>query len=153
MITRVSAQGTYRREDYTFDTNGNRTRVDWRTTETAPTPAVSDLYLIGGGSNRLTQIVRGTTARTFTYDDRGNQVGERLPDNSLTSVTYDGQARLTSYASGGSGQTMAYNGDDERILVVTTPFGGVADTRVYMYDLDHRIVGEYANMGRAVTPT
>jgi hypothetical protein len=39
---------------------------------------------------------------------------------------------------------MLYNGEDERIRVVTNPGGvGLTDTRIYIYDLDHRIVGEY----------
>ena len=42
---------------------------------------------------------------------------------------------------------MLYNGMDERIQVVTTPAIGAADTRVYLYDLDHRIVGEYGATG------
>jgi RHS repeat-associated protein len=44
---------------------------------------------------------------------------------------------------------MLYNGMDERIQVVTTPAIGAADTRVYLYDLDHRIVGEYGATGTA----
>jgi RHS repeat-associated protein len=44
---------------------------------------------------------------------------------------------------------MLYNGMDERIQVVTTPAIGSADTRVYLYDLDHRIVGEYGATGTA----
>ncbi|AMS29069.1 MAG TPA: hypothetical protein DIU09_14555 [Hyphomonadaceae bacterium] len=44
---------------------------------------------------------------------------------------------------------MLYNGMDERIQVVTTPAIGLADTRVYLYDLDHRIVGEYGATGTA----
>jgi RHS repeat-associated protein len=42
---------------------------------------------------------------------------------------------------------MLYNGMDERIQVVTTPVIGAADTRVNLYDLDHRIVGEYGATG------
>ncbi|GBF59047.1 hypothetical protein PbB2_02739 [Candidatus Phycosocius bacilliformis] len=46
---------------------------------------------------------------------------------------------------------MLYNGMDERIQVVTTPAIGAADTRVYLYDLDHRIVGECDAMERLST--
>jgi RHS repeat-associated protein len=62
-------------------------------------------------------------------------------------VAYDGLARLTRYRNGVASQTMLYNGMDERIQVVTTPAIGAADTRVYLYDLDHRIVGEYGATG------
>ena len=35
----------------------------------------------------------------------------------------------------------------EWMRVVTTPAVGLPDTRIYMYDLDHRIVGEYGGSG------
>jgi RHS repeat-associated protein len=58
-----------------------------------------------------------------------------------------GFARLTRYKVGLATQDMLYNGEDERIRIVTTPAVGLADTRIYMYDLDHRIVGEYGGAG------
>jgi hypothetical protein len=58
-------------------------------------------------------------------------------------VAYDGHGRLGRYVVGAATQTMLYNGEDERIRVVTTPAVGLTDTRIYIYDLDHRIVGEY----------
>lgn len=42
---------------------------------------------------------------------------------------------------------MLYNGADERIRVITTPASGQVDTRQFVYDLDHRIVGEYGAGG------
>jgi RHS repeat-associated protein len=39
---------------------------------------------------------------------------------------------------------MTYNGRDERIKMVTTPAGGGAsDTRYFLYDQHHRLIGEY----------
>jgi RHS repeat-associated protein len=144
---RVTGEGTYPREDYVYDNNGNRLRVERRISATAPTASETDQYLIAGGTNRLSRIISPVKNRTFTYDDRGNLTGERWPDNSLITTAYDGHARLMSYGAGGATQAMLYNGEDERIRVVTTPAVGLADTRVYIYDLDNRIVGEYGDAG------
>jgi RHS repeat-associated protein len=80
---------------------------------------------------------------------RGNQSVEQWPDGSTITVAYDGFARLTRYKVGVATQDMLYNGEDERIRIVTTPAVGPADTRIYVYDLDHRIVGEYGAAGVA----
>jgi YD repeat-containing protein len=85
--------------------------------------------------------------RLISHDGRGNQIAEQFPRGGTVTVAYDGHARLTRYRNGGASQTMLYNGMDERIQVVTTPAIGLADTRVYLYDLDHRIVGEYGATG------
>ncbi len=87
--------------------------------------------------------------RLISHDGRGNQITEQFPGGVTVTVAYDGHARLTRYRNGGASQTMLYNGMDERIQVVTTPAIGSADTRVYLYDLDHRIVGEYGATGTA----
>jgi RHS repeat-associated protein len=88
-----------------------------------------------------------TSAPIMRSDGRGNQSVEQWPDGSTITVAYDGFARLTRYKVGLATQDMLYNGDDERIRVVTTPAIGPSDTRIYMYDLDHRIVGEYGGTG------
>lgn len=54
-------------------------------------------------------------------------------------------ARVTTSAN----QAMLYNGEDERVRVVTTPATGAVDTRLYIYDTDHRIIGEYGAGGTA----
>ncbi|WP_409574688.1 RHS repeat-associated core domain-containing protein [Sphingopyxis sp. PET50] len=60
-------------------------------------------------------------------------------------LSYDGHARLASYAATGApSQAMTYNGRDERIKLVTTPSGGgTSDTRYFLYDQHHRLIGEY----------
>jgi RHS repeat-associated protein len=88
-----------------------------------------------------------TSAPIMRSDGRGNQSVEQWPDGSTITVAYDGFARLTRYKVGVATQDMLYNGDDERIRVVTTPAIGPSDTRIYVYDLDHRIVGEYGGTG------
>lgn len=90
--------------------------------------------------------------RLISYDGRGNQIAEQFPRGGTVTVAYDGHARLTRYRNGGASQTMLYNGMDERIQVLTTPAIGLADTRLYLYDLDHRIVGEYGATGTDLAP-
>ena len=144
-----TAAGTYGREDFTYDKNGNRLKVERRATATALTPVETDTYTIATGTNRLRSIANTGGTRLFSHDGRGNQITEQFPGGVTVTVAYDGHARLTRYRNGGASQTMLYNGMDERIQVVTTPAIGAADTRVYLYDLDHRIVGEYGATGTA----
>jgi RHS repeat-associated protein len=148
-ITRVTGDqasgvlAAYRREDYAYDRNGNRTLVERRVLETAATPTQTDTYTRTNNTNRIASIA--TAAGTFTYgpDARGNQSVEQWPDGTAITVAYDGFGRLARYVVNPATQTMLYNGEDERIRVVTTPAVGLTDTRIYIYDLDHRIVGEY----------
>jgi YD repeat-containing protein len=149
-LTRMNgAVGSFAREDYLHDDNGNRLSVERRSTVNAAAPAETDSYSIAPGTNRLTSITSAAGTRSFTHDARGNQTGETRPDGSTVTVAYDGRARLTSYTVGSATQTMLYNGADERIRVVTTPTAGPVDTRQFVYDLDHRIVGEYGAGGAA----
>jgi len=142
-----TAAGTYGREDFTYDKNGNRLKVERRATATALTPVETDTYTLATGTNRLRIVADTSGMRFISYDGRGNQIAEQFPRGGAVTVAYDGHARLTRYRNGGASQTMLYNGMDERIQVVTTPAIGLADTRVYLYDLDHRIVGEYGATG------
>ncbi len=149
-LTRMDgAVGSFAREDYIHDDNGNRLAVERRATVAAATPAETDSYSIAPGTNRLTSITTPAGTRAFTHDARGNQTSETRPTGAPVTVAYDGRARLTSYSVGSANQTMLYNGADERIRVVTTPASGPTDTRVFLYDLDHRIVGEYGAGGAA----
>lgn len=147
-LTRMDgAVGSFVREDYLHDDNGNRLLVERRATVAAATPAETDSYSIAPGTNRLTSIATPAGTRSFTHDARGNLAGETRPAGSPVTVAYDGRARLTSYSVGTATQTMLYNGADERIRVITTPASGPVDTRQFVYDLDHRIVGEYGAGG------
>jgi RHS repeat-associated protein len=139
----------FAREDIVHDTNGNRLRVERRTVATAASPSAVDTYALSPGTNRLISITGASGSRSFSYDLRGNLAGETRSTGPAVAVTYDGRGRLTAYASGGASQTMTYNGADERVAVVTTPASGPVDTRIYVYDLDHRIIGEYGPGGNA----
>ncbi|MEN9855026.1 MAG: hypothetical protein RLZZ157_152 [Pseudomonadota bacterium] len=149
LIAKFAQQGPYAREDYIYDTNGNRLRVERRVAAKDTKPAQRDIYQIASGTNRLTGIVTPAATRSFTLDGRGNTSRETWSNKGAVTITYDGQGRLTAYGAGGASQTMVYNGEDERIRVVTQPAIGPSDTRIYIYDLDHRIVGEYGPRGAA----
>jgi hypothetical protein len=95
---------------------------------------LTDTYTIAANTNRLTSLATNAGTFTYTHDGRGNQLVEQWPDGSVITVAYDGFARLTRYKVGLATQTMLYNGDDERIRVVTGPTVRPADTRIYMYD-------------------
>jgi RHS repeat-associated protein len=127
----------------------SRLRVERRTVANAVSPSQVDTYQLAPGSNRLTAITGASGSRSFAYDLRGNLTGETRSTGPAVAVTYDGRGRLTAYASAGASQTMVYNGADERVAVVTTPASGPVDTRIYVYDLDHRIIGEYGPGGNA----
>ena len=143
-LTRITGSlGSFAREDIIHDTNGNRLRVERRTTANAASPSQTDTYTKAPGTNRLTGITGAAGNRAFSLDARGNLITETRSDGTSVTVTYDGRGRLVAYTSGGASQTMTYNGADERVRVVTTPASGPVDTRVYVYDLDHRVIGEY----------
>lgn len=136
--------GSYGREDYVHDRNGNRLAIQRRVNASDATPADTESYALAIGTNRLASLTSASGTRNFTHDARGNLIGDARSSGPNVTVSYDGHARLVGYANGaGDAQAMAYNGLDERVQLVTTPASGAADTRMMFYDLDHRIIGEY----------
>ncbi|MBA4778191.1 MAG: RHS repeat-associated core domain-containing protein [Pseudomonadota bacterium] len=140
--------GSYGREDYVHDRNGNRLAIQRRVNAGDATPADTESYALASGTNQLASVTGASGTRSFTHDARGNLTGDARSSGPNVTVSYDGHARLVGYANGaGDAQVMAYNGLDERVQLVTTPAGGAADTRMVFYDLDHRIIGEYGAGG------
>jgi RHS repeat-associated protein len=77
-------------------------------------------------------------------DPRGNPTAETRPAGQNVTLAYDGYGRLTSYARQGEASlTHSYNGLDDRVATITTPAGGTADTRRFIYAPDGRVLGEY----------
>jgi RHS repeat-associated protein len=147
-LTRSVAQtGTFRREDYLHDANGNRTAVERRTTATTAAAAQTDSYALTPGTNRLASITTSGTAtgtRSISYDARGNTASETRPASVSVSTSYDGHGRLISYTrTGEANQANVYNGMDERVTVSSTPSGGATTIRRFVYDPDGRVIGEY----------
>jgi RHS repeat-associated protein len=145
-LTRVDGgSGAFAREDYVHDKNGNRSAVERRTNTSDTTPAESDAYTRTSGTNRITSVALASGGtRSFTHDARGNLIGEVRPGGPSLTLGYDGYAQLASYAvAGGEAQAMLYNGFGERVGLTTTLGGSPAAERLYIYDADHRIAGEY----------
>jgi RHS repeat-associated protein len=154
LVQVVSGAGTYKRQDFVYDANGNRTSVAWRTNAADTTAAATDSYARTAGTNRLASVTAtagtGATAfpgtRSFTLDARGNLSGESRPNGANPAIsvtaTYDGYGRLTGYSrtSGITNQNMVYNGLDDRVAQTTTT--GTALAR-YVYDSQGRLMGEY----------
>ena len=143
-LTRVDLpSGTTRREDYVFDTNDNRIRVERRTMPTDVNPAATDTYTRTPGTNRLGSVVTSAGTRGFTYDNRGNTSAEARPASVSVTAGYDGYARLTSYTrTGTSSPAMAYNGLDQRVSLTT----GTSVHR-FVQNGSGRVLGEYGTNG------
>jgi YD repeat-containing protein len=133
---------SYQRQDYSYDKNGNRTVVEWRTLATDAAAAKSETYTKASGTNRLSSIASTAGTRSFTHDARGNLIAEsRANTPSPTNVTasYDGYGRLTGHTqSGAAALSFSYNGLDDR---VSQSEGAVV--KRFVYDSMGRIVGEY----------
>ncbi|UKK86175.1 RHS repeat protein [Sphingopyxis sp. BSN-002] len=145
-LTRVDSGGApFAREDYVHDKNGNRAAVQRRTNVADTAPAETDTYTRTSGTNRIASVApAGGGTRGFTHDARGNLIGETRPGGPSLTLGYDGHARLASYAvAGAETQAMLYNGLDERVGLTTTLGGSPVAERRYIYDADHRIIGEY----------
>lgn len=143
-LTRVDMQaGAVRREDYSFDTNGNRLAVARRTNITDANPVSTDSYSRTPGTNRIASMTTPAGTRSFTHDARGNLSGESRPGGVSVTTAYDGYARLVSYSRTNEAPlTMLYNGFDQRVQL-TRGSGGTAITRRLVSDRDGRILGEY----------
>jgi RHS repeat-associated protein len=150
----ATSSAAYKRQDFAYDANGNRTAVTWRTNAGDASAAATDTYTRSAGKNRLASITAtagtgATTAagtRSFTHDARGNLSAESRPNGTATptSVTtaYDGYGRLKTYSrsAGITNQNMVYNGMDDRVAQSTT--GGTVQAR-YVYDTQGRMLGDY----------
>jgi RHS repeat-associated protein len=135
--------GSFAREDYTYDTNGNRLRVERRVTTGAAQPTEFADYTIAPGTNRLSRIDGTGVTRVFTHDARGNLIGEARASGPQIAVQYDAYGRLKSYSQIGTlSINMAYNGLGERVQEVRVDANGT-DTRHFVYDNDGRLLGEY----------
>jgi RHS repeat-associated protein len=150
----TTSSATYKRQDFTYDANGNRTAVTWRTNATDVSPVATDTYTRTAGTNRLTSVTAtaGTGATTnagtrqFTHDARGNLSAESRPSGTATpisvSTAYDGYGRLKNYtrSTGITNQNFTYNGMDDRVTQAGT--GGTVTAR-YVYDSQGRMLGDY----------
>jgi RHS repeat-associated protein len=146
LIRVTTAAATDQRVDYSYDANGNRLRTLRRALPTDTAVTARDTYFYD--NNRLSGIEMRqggaiTGHRFYSYDERGNMVGEDRGGGQDVIAGYDAYGRLTGYARrGGDALVHAYNGLDDR--VVSAGGGGSAVQR-FVYDERGRVLGEYGS--------
>ena len=92
------------------------------------------------GTNRLMTTQLGAQIMNYGYDNAGNQ----QTDGTLT-WTYDGKGRATAAGS----TNFVVNALGQRVLKYT----GTSSLTVFMYDESGHLLGEYDNLGNAITET
>jgi RHS repeat-associated protein len=131
-----SASGAYGTKSWTYDANGNRA------SETAN--GVLDIYYYPANSNKLVNVVRGSTPmRIFTYDAAGNVLQDLRGANAYNyAVNNAGRIRQMSLNTGASVvANYTYDGFQKlRIKVSTSP----AATTHYVWDSFGHIIAETA---------
>jgi RHS repeat-associated protein len=121
----TSATERYGSISYSYDDVGNRL--------TRNTNGTVETYTYFPGTNRLQQITGGQNPRTFAYDSNGNITG----DGTLNFV-YDQNNQLIEVEQGASSLAeYAYNGLGQRVIKQVG-----ANTTVYHYDLDGKLIAE-----------
>jgi RHS repeat-associated protein len=121
----TSATGRYGSIAYTYDDVGNRL--------TKNTNGTVETYTNFPGTNSLQQITGGTNPRTFAYDPNGNITS----DGTLTFI-YDQNNQLAEVEQGANNvATYWYNGLGQRVIKQVG-----ANTTVYHYDLDGKLIAE-----------
>ena len=138
------ASGNIRRQDIVYDANGNRLRIEDRTSAADTNPTSTTTYAIASGKNQISAISSSAGTRSITYDGRGNTSAESRPGSVSVQAAYDGYGRLISYQRTGiTTIAQTYNGLNDRVSVTSG-----SDTRRFVSDGDGRLLAEY---GTAVT--
>ncbi len=119
-----SAAGPWGSKTYTYDGTGNRT--------TEITGSVTDTLGYPGGSNRISDVVTGTTAtRTFVHDGGGNITTDTRSGSTYT-YGYNARGRLaTVHQDGNLKGTYTYNSLEQlasRSVTNSGPFNGTVHT-------------------------
>jgi RHS repeat-associated protein len=100
---------------------------------TRDTNGTVENYTYFTGTNRLQQVTGGTNPRTFAYDSNGNITG----DGTLSFI-YDQNNQLIEVEQGANSLAeYAYNGLGQRVIKQAG-----ANTTVYHYDLDGKLIAE-----------
>jgi RHS repeat-associated protein len=118
----------------TYDPNGNRTGVSLN-----GSPSV---YTTEATSNRLASIAN--PARSFGYDNAGNTTS----DSTNYTATYGLTGVLAGLTKAGVTSTFSYDADKRRIRKFTN--AGASSTRIFVYDLNGQLLGEYDQAGAAL---
>ncbi|MEQ1712204.1 MAG: hypothetical protein ABL908_12500, partial [Hyphomicrobium sp.] len=90
----IGARGPWGNKTFYYDGTGNRT--------TEITGSVTDTLGYPGGSNRVANVVTGTTTtRTFTHDGAGNITTDTRSGSAYT-FTYNARGRLSTVSQDGN---------------------------------------------------
>ncbi|MGE3622548.1 MAG: RHS repeat-associated core domain-containing protein [Bdellovibrionales bacterium] len=128
--------GTANTTAYTYDANGNRTKLT--------TPTATTNYAIAAASNRLTGLTGGAT-QTLGYDTAGN-----LTTDGTRTYTYDARGRMISAKVGSVTTNYAVNALGQRI----GKYGGSVTSSApnnFVYDEAGHMLGEYSATGAIIT--
>jgi RHS repeat-associated protein len=117
-----------------YDANGNRTSVSLNGSPSA--------YTTSATSNRLDSIAN--PARSFGYDNAGNTTS----DSTNYTATYALTGMLSSLTKTGVTTSFSYDADNRRVRKVTS--AGASNTRIFVYDLNGQLLGEYDQAGVAL---
>jgi RHS repeat-associated protein len=121
----TSAAGRYGSITYTYDDVGNRI--------TRNTNGTVETYTYFAGTNSLQAVTGGQNPRTFSYDANGNITG----DGTLTLI-YDQNNQLVEVEQGANPLAeYVYNDLGQRVVKEAG-----ANTTVYHYDLDGKLIAE-----------
>ncbi|NKI94721.1 RHS repeat protein [Rhizobacter sp. SG703] len=117
-----------------YDANGNRTSVSLN--------GASSIFSTEASSNRLTSV--SGPSRVFTYDGAGNITS----DGSGYAITYGIRGLASTVTKSGVVSNFEYDAERRRIRKFTS--AGSASTRIFVYDLDGQVLGEYDQAGNAL---
>ncbi|MEQ1714043.1 MAG: hypothetical protein ABL908_21970, partial [Hyphomicrobium sp.] len=120
-----SAAGPWGNKTFYYDGTGNRT---YEITTPSGGGSVTDTLGYPGGSNRLANVVTGTTTtRTFTHDGAGN-ITTDVRSGSAYTFTYNARGHLSTVSQDGNLKgTYQYNSLEQlasRVVTNSGPFNG-----------------------------
>jgi RHS repeat-associated protein len=121
---------------FTYDPVGNR--------KTQAKGGVTTNYTYDS-ADALTKTVTGTTSRTFTYDDDGNQTGA-----GSATFTYDANNRLSSVVSGPTTYSYVYDADGNRTSATKAGSGLLRTTTWDINGSLPRVGAEYSGSGSLI---
>lgn len=138
--------------DYTYSPIGNMmTNSEWA--EGQPPPAGEYEYGLTAGPHAVTQIMKGSVATTFVYDDNGNMTLYDHPDGDRD-YTYNFDGRLASVSdtsqSTNPNVTLTYDGGGARVRKQWTDATGSREIRYIGAHYEQYFEGSNQNDDRYV---
>ncbi|WP_292995781.1 RHS repeat-associated core domain-containing protein, partial [Novosphingobium sp. UBA6272] len=133
-----SASGPWGSDDYTWDANSNRIRVD----RVVGGISASDVATLAPGTNRLAEVrdAAGVLARSYSYDPAGGTTEITRPGFASIGYSYDARGRLTAVSAGGAVvASYAYDWREQRVASSSQAGGD----RHYLYGDDGELLAEY----------